>query len=205
MTIEVKNLGLLDYRQAHAQMLHYHQMTKEATQEQIWCLQHPPVFTQGRHGALKHQYNLHNIPLVLSDRGGQITYHGPGQAIIYFMLDLKQYNTGIKALVKCIEETCIHQLAEYGIDSYTLKNAPGIYTDNKKIASLGLRVKNGRTYHGLAINTHMDLTPFSYIDPCGYENLEMTQISAFSSEIHLNQVFSDYTKQFIFNYFSKNT
>ena len=202
---EVKNLGLIDYVEAYTQMLHHYQTAEKTRQDEIWCLEHPPVFTQGRHGSLDHQYNLHNIPLAASDRGGQITYHGPGQAIIYFLLDLKQHNIGIKALVNCIEQMCIDQLAQYGIKSYTVKSAPGIYTDHKKIASLGLRVRNGKTYHGLAINTDMELAPFSYIDPCGYHGLEMTQISAFFPKITLDQVFSDYTKGFIFNYFSINT
>lgn len=202
MEIKVKNLGLISYNCLYSQMLrHHNDKSEQDYQDEIWCVQHPPIFTQGRYGSMNHKYNLHNIPLVMTDRGGQITYHGPGQAIIYFMLDLKKNNVSIKALVKYIEQTCINQLQTYGIKSYTLKNAPGIYTGLKKIASLGLRVKNGKTHHGLAINTSMNLAPFSYIDPCGYNGLEMTQISNFFPEIKINQVFYDYTKYFILNYF----
>ena len=200
MTIEIKIMGLINYQDAYNKMLFYHKIPKKICKNQIWCLQHPAVFTQGRHGKLKRKYNFHNIPIVLTDRGGQITYHGPGQAIIYFMLNLKQYNFGIKKLVHCIEQSCVNQLKQYGIISYTLSNAPGVYTNNKKIASLGLRVKDGKIYHGLAINTKMDLTPFYYIDPCGHEGLKMTQISEFFPEITIDQVFLNYTEHFISNF-----
>ena len=201
MKIEVKNFGMMDYCCSYQKMLYHNQRFDRSFKNEIWCLQHLPVFTQGRHGKKKHQYNLHNIPFIISDRGGQITYHGPGQAIIYFMLDLKRSNISIKALVNWIEQTCINQLKKYDIKGYTLRNTPGVYVDYKKIASLGLRVKNSKTYHGIAINTNMDLTPFKYIHPCGYKDIAMTQISEFVPEITVDQVFDDYTKHFIFKYF----
>lgn len=192
----IKNLGHQDYEPVYLKMSEYTLARDQNSEDMLWCVEHPTVFTQGKHGRPEHLINPHNIPVIQSDRGGQITYHGPGQAVIYFLIDLQRRKIGIKHLVCTIEKSCIEMLAKYGIQASTLEGAPGIYVNGKKIASLGLRVKHKRTYHGIAINTDMDLTPFSYINPCGYQGLEMCQIKDFNADITLNQVFADYTRIF---------
>lgn len=162
------------------------------TQDEIWFCEHPPVFTLGRHADPSHILNPHNIPVIKSDRGGQVTYHGPGQLLVYFLLDLKRKKMGVAELVCRIEKTVIQVLQEFGIKAQCDQGRPGVYVlkDNKlnKICSLGLRVKNGYTYHGLALNINMDLKPFSYINPCGYKDLAMTQISEFIPGTTVEQV-----------------
>ena len=173
-------------------MVEFTKSRTENTQNEIWLVEHPSVFTQGRHGKTEHIINLHSIPIVQSDRGGQVTYHGLGQAVIYFLFDLKRLNFGVKYFVCLIEKSCISLFKTYGITSHTIDNAPGIYVDHAKIASLGLRVKKGLTYHGLAINVDMDLIPFSYINPCGYQDLKMTKIHAHNQLITTEKVLNDY-------------
>ncbi|WP_151192776.1 lipoyl(octanoyl) transferase LipB [Cysteiniphilum sp. JM-1] len=194
MSILIKNLGLQDYESVYQSMIEFTQSRTEDTQDQIWLVEHPAVFTQGRHGKPEHIINPKNIPVIQSDRGGQVTYHGPGQAVIYFLFDLKRLNLGVKDFVCTIEKSCMHLLKTYGISSHTIENAPGIYVDQAKIASLGLRVKKGLTYHGLAINVNMDLTPFSYINPCGYQGLKMTQIHAYNPKVSITYVLNDYAQ-----------
>lgn len=203
MDIKIKNLGLVEYRIIYDKMRkHSECFVGSKYIEQIWCLQHYSVFTHGRNNNQVKDYNLHNIPLIETDRGGLITYHGPGQAIIYFMLNLRKRLIGIRRLISCIQDTCIECLKnEYHLNSYAIPNMPGIYVNNKKIASVGLRVKHGKTYHGIAINACMDLSPFKYIDPCGYSNLEMTQISTFYSNVDINLLFFNYINLFINNVF----
>lgn len=192
----IEKLGHQEYHSVYTQMAEYTLARDNESQDMLWCVEHPPVFTQGKHGRPEHLINPHNIPVIQSDRGGQITYHGPGQAVIYFLVDLHRRKIGIKHLVCTIEKTCIEMLAKYGIDATTQDGAPGIYVEGRKIASLGLRVKHKRTYHGIAINTNMSLTPFSYINPCGYQGLQMCQIHDFNPDITLEQVFDDYTHIF---------
>ena len=163
---------------------------------EIWCVEHNPVFTQGMYGKKEYILNTRGIPVVQTDRGGQVTYHGPGQAIIYFILNLKTLNIGIKDLVHIIERSTIILLKHYKVDSHLIDKSPGIYVENRKIASLGLRVKNYITYHGIAINTKMDLKPFSYIHPCGCKDMEITQIYDFYLEISLKSVFKKYISLF---------
>jgi lipoyl(octanoyl) transferase len=148
----------------------------DSQQDECWILQHMPVFTLGQAGKQVHVLDAHNIPLVKSDRGGQVTYHGPGQLVIYLLLDIKRRGLGIRQLVDIIEHSLIDLLAGYGIDAHTRKGAPGVYVGEDKIAALGLRIKNGRSYHGLSLNVDMDLAPFSWINPCGYPGLKVTQI-----------------------------
>ena len=168
------------------------------TADEVWFVEHPAVFTQGKHGKSKHIIDLHNIPIVETDRGGQVTYHGEGQAIIYFLLDVKKNKVGAKKLVEIIELACITMLDKhYNLKAHTIENAHGIYVNNKKIASLGLRIKQGKTYHGIAINTNMDLEPFNYINPCGYSGLEMCQIADFtfaSAQIVQQQYYDEFYK-----------
>jgi lipoyl(octanoyl) transferase len=157
-------------------------------QNEIWMLEHPPIFTLGTAADKQHVLNANNIPVVQSDRGGEVTYHGPGQLVIYFMIDIKKTKLGPKSLVSTLQEFTQSLLKEYAIDSTFIEGAPGVYVGGKKIASIGLRISKGKTYHGISINVDMDLTPFSYINPCGYEGLEVTQIKDFKKDITLKEV-----------------
>lgn len=145
------------------------------TPDEIWIVEHPPTYTLGRNGKEHHILQETSIPIVKVDRGGQVTYHGPGQIVIYLLLDLHRRSIGIRQLVTLIENCILALLAEYEITAYSDAKAPGVYVDKKKVAALGLRVSKGRTTHGLSLNVDMDLTPFQYINPCGYEGLEITQ------------------------------
>lgn len=147
------------------------------TPDQLWLVEHPPVFTQGQAGKPEHLLVPGDIPVVQSDRGGQVTYHGPGQLVAYPLLDLRRLKMGVRDLVTALEQTLVATLADYGIDSAPKPDAPGVYVEGRKIASLGLRVRKGCSFHGLALNVDMDLSPFSRINPCGYQGLAMTQIA----------------------------
>lgn len=147
--------------------------------DQVWLLEHSPVFTQGVAGKPEHVLNPHHIPIVQCDRGGQVTYHGPGQLMVYTLLDLNARGLSTRDFVRCLEQIVIRYLASLGISAQHDIDAPGVYVDGAKICSIGLRVRQGLTYHGLAFNVDMDLTPFSYINPCGYQALRMTQLSDF--------------------------
>jgi lipoyl(octanoyl) transferase len=158
------------------------------TPDEIWLCQHPPVFTQGLAGKPEHLLRDIGIPVVKIDRGGQITYHGPGQLVAYLLLDLKRRNLGVKALVNRIEQALIDLLGEYEIAAKRRPGAPGVYVGDAKIAALGLKIKNGCCYHGLSLNIDMDLSPFSAINPCGYEGLAVTQLSALCEERSIERV-----------------
>lgn len=145
------------------------------TRDEIWLLQHPPVYTQGLAGKPEHLLRASAIPVVKIDRGGQITYHGPGQIVAYLLLDMRRWKLNVRELVRLMEQAVIGLLAEYGVSAHGRKDAPGVYVGDTKIASLGLKIKNGCCYHGLAFNVDMDLTPFANINPCGYAGLSVTQ------------------------------
>lgn len=147
------------------------------TPDEVWLVEHPPVFTLGLNGKQHHILNAGDIPLVQTDRGGQVTYHGPGQLVVYLLLDLQRHGLGVRALVSLIEKSIITLLAEYGIQAESRKDAPGVYIDGAKIAALGLRIKQGCCYHGLSLNIDMDLEPFKRINPCGYPDLPVTQLA----------------------------
>jgi lipoyl(octanoyl) transferase len=147
------------------------------TRDEIWLLEHPPVYTLGQAGKPEHVLDPRDIPVIHIDRGGQVTYHGPGQLIIYPLIDLRRLKLGVRALVMALEQTVIDTLAEFAIDAEARRDAPGVYVDGRKIASLGLRVSHGCTYHGLAFNIAMDIEPFTRINPCGYAGLEVTQLA----------------------------
>ncbi len=182
------NKSLLDYHKTHEKMLHFTQNRSEDTPDEIWLLQHQRVFTQGQAGKPEHVLFAGDIPVVQSDRGGQVTYHGPGQLVVYLMIDIKRKNWGPRQLVSAIEDAIVATLKEYDIDSAPKKDAPGVYVQqfdhnqqahgDAKIASLGLRIKQGRSFHGLALNIDMDMEPFQRINPCGYAGLAMTQLSS---------------------------
>jgi len=158
------------------------------TADELWFLQHPPVYTLGKNGKTAHILNAADIPVVNIDRGGQVTYHGPGQLVVYTLLDLKRMKLGIRDAVTLLEDSIIALLADYGIESASQRDAPGVYVKNAKIAALGLRVRKGCCFHGLALNVDMDLSPFKGINPCGYEGLQVTQLSDFVSDISIEQV-----------------
>lgn len=145
------------------------------TTDEVWLVEHEPVFTQGQAGKAEHLLATGDIPVVQSDRGGQVTYHGPGQQVAYFLIDLKRKKMGVRELVTAIENIVIDTLAHYGIKSRARPDAPGVYVGNDKICSLGLRIRRGCSFHGLALNVNMDLSPFLRINPCGYEGMTMTQ------------------------------
>ena len=150
-------------------------ITKQHAASEIWLLEHPPVYTQGRAG--KHEHILYNnhIPIIQTDRGGQVTYHGPGQLVAYTLFDIKRLGVGVRQLVTTIEQSIVQLLTSYGVDAQPDRKAPGVYVAGKKIAALGLRVRKGCAYHGLSLNVEMDLDVFSLINPCGYAGLEVTQ------------------------------
>ena len=177
MALIVRELGLQPYLPVWQEMQRFTDQRNEATADECWLLQHPPVFTLGKNGKPEHIHDPGSIPVIQSDRGGQITYHGPGQIVVYTLLDLKRMNIGVRELVTCIENSVIGLLQDYAVDAGARKDAPGVYVDGRKIAALGLRVRKGCSFHGLALNVDMDLAPFSHINPCGYQGLEVTQLA----------------------------
>lgn len=170
-------LGRADYREVFEAMKAFNHNRTENQEDELWVVEHSPVFTQGMAGKPEHLLVSGSIPVVQVDRGGQITYHGPGQLVVYTLINFKRRHTSVRTIVSALENSIIATLSEYGIESAADPKRPGVYVQDKKIASLGLRIKNGSTYHGLALNVNMDLTPFTYINPCGYAGLEMTQIA----------------------------
>jgi lipoyl(octanoyl) transferase len=181
-----KSLGLGDYDDTWQAMKSH--IREEDFKNEIWFIEHPPVFTLGTAADQKHILNPKDIPVVQSDRGGEVTYHGPGQLVIYFMIDVKKSKLGPKTLVKSLQEFTKSLLKECSIESQFIDGAPGVYVNEKKIASIGLRISKGKTYHGISINVDMDLTPFSYINPCGYEGLEVTQIKELNDKVTIKDV-----------------
>lgn len=175
--LTVRTLGIVDYSPVWEAMKSFTDSRSEKTTDEIWILQHPPVFTQGQAGKAEHVLFPGDIPVVQVDRGGQVTYHGPGQLIAYIMVDIKRRNMGARALVSLIEQAIIDTLSLYGVEARARKDAPGVYVGEAKIASLGLRIRKGRSFHGLSINIDMDLEPFSRINPCGYQGMEIVQLS----------------------------
>ena len=158
------------------------------TSDELWIVEHPPIFTLGLNGKILYIRDTRGIPVVHCDRGGQVTYHGPGQIILYTLLDLKRRELGIKVLVNMLEQSVVSLLQSVDLYGELKVNAPGVYVDNKKIASLGLRVRKGYTYHGLSMNVTMDLSPFSYIDPCGYPGLEVTDLKNLGVTLNSEEV-----------------
>ncbi|HJU50079.1 MAG TPA: lipoyl(octanoyl) transferase LipB [Pseudogulbenkiania sp.] len=172
----VKHLGLVDYTPTWRAMQAFTDSRTPDTPDELWCLEHPPVYTLGLAGKPEHLIMPSQIEVVKCDRGGQVTYHGPGQLVVYLLIDFKRMGIGVRELVRRIEQSVIDLLAELGIEANGDVDAPGVYVRGEKIASLGLRIKNGAVYHGLSLNVDMDLTPFNWINPCGYAGLKVTQI-----------------------------
>ena len=174
--LQISELGICDYQPIWEKMRDYTLTRTADSRDQIWYLQHAPVYTLGLNGKQKHILQTDNIPLIPVDRGGQVTYHGPGQLVAYLLIDMRRKKLGIKNIVNAMEQAVIDYLNSLNISSERLAGAPGIYVKGAKIAALGLRVKNGCTYHGLSLNVDMNLNPFSNINPCGHENMPVTQI-----------------------------
>jgi lipoyl(octanoyl) transferase len=176
-TLLIQQLGLQEYEPVWRNMQQFTDNRDNSTRDEVWLVEHSPVFTLGMNGKPEHLLNPGDIPVVKIDRGGQVTYHGPGQLVAYLLIDIKRRKLGIRKMVEKIERAIIHLLADYQIEARGRRDAPGVYVGEQKIAALGLRVRRGCTYHGLALNVKMDLEPFSRINPCGYEGLEVTQLA----------------------------
>lgn len=176
LNLELRRLGLVDYLPTWRAMQDFTARRGADTPDEIWLLEHPPVFTQGQAGKAEHLLTDIGIPVVPIDRGGQVTYHGPGQVVAYLLIDLKRRGYGIKELVRRMEQTVIDLLADYDIRAERQEGAPGVFVTGEKIAALGLRVKGGCTYHGLSLNVDLDLAPFQAINPCGYAGMAVTRM-----------------------------
>ena len=177
MMITIRQLGLQDYESTWQAMQRFTQDRTPDTADQIWVVEHRPVYTLGLNGKREHLLNTGAIPVIQTDRGGQVTYHGPGQLVVYPLLNIKRRELGVRPLVSLLEQTMIDALRLYGIQAVARPEAPGVYVAGKKIGSIGIRIKNNCCYHGLSLNNAMDLTPFKFINPCGYAGLEVTQLS----------------------------
>lgn len=187
-TLLVKILGRQPYEPIWQAMQSFTEHRTKDTPDEIWLLEHEPVFTLGRNGKKEHILDKTNIPIIEIDRGGQVTYHGPGQLIVYLMIDIKRHGLGVRKLVTLIEQSITDTLNEYQLNARAKKEAPGVYIGDAKIAALGLRIKKGCSFHGLSLNLNMDLTPFKQINPCGYKNLEVVQLSDYIEDIELSKV-----------------
>ncbi len=183
-----RELGQVPYEPTWHAMQHFTDSRVADTADEVWLLEHPPVFTQGQAGKAEHVLFAGDIPVVKVDRGGQVTYHGPGQLVAYLLLDVRRSSLGVRELVSRIELSLIELLASYGVKAEAKADAPGVYVDGAKIASLGLRIRNGRSFHGLALNVDMDLQPFQRINPCGYAGLAMTQLRDLVGPIEFAEV-----------------
>lgn len=177
-------------------MHHFTDQRDDQSRDEIWLVEHPPVFTQGQAGKAEHLLMPGDIPVVQSDRGGQVTYHGPGQQVMYVLIDVKRRKLGVRQLVTILEETVIATLAEFGVSARARADAPGVYVGEEKICSLGLRIRKGCSFHGLALNVAMDLSPFLRINPCGYAGMRMTQLKNFEPEVTTEQVRSPLVSAF---------
>ena len=182
----MRELGLVDYVPTLQAMKALTDSRDTNSPDELWLLQHPRVFTQGQAGKAEHVLAPGDIPVIQVDRGGQVTYHGPGQWVIYLMIDLRRQKMGVRDLVDLIEQSIVRLLAEHGITAAARADAPGVYVDGAKIAALGLRVRRGCSYHGLSLNVDMDLEPFQRINPCGYEGLRVTSMSRLLPQTELD-------------------
>jgi lipoyl(octanoyl) transferase len=173
----IRHLGLVEYQGTWERMQRFTQERTGETPDELWFLEHPPVFTLGMAGRREHLLTPGDIPVVMTDRGGQVTYHGPGQLVVYALLDLRRAGLGVRDLVTALEQSVIHYAATLGVTAAARREAPGVYVKGRKLASVGIRIRRGSSYHGLALNVNMDLEPFSRINPCGYAGLAMAQLA----------------------------
>jgi len=188
--LTIRNLGLQDYDITWQAMQRFTQERHTFANDELWIVEHPPVYTLGLNGKREHVLTIGNIPVINSDRGGQVTYHGPGQVIIYVLLDIKRLNLGVRQLVTLLEQAMIGVLFQYDIVAVAKLDAPGVYVNDKKIGSIGLRIKKNCSYHGLSLNNDMDLRPFDDINTCGYSDLKVTQLSDLGVTISTQQLTS---------------
>jgi len=186
--MKVKDLGFQAYGETLEAMQNFTAHREPETEDELWLLEHHAVFSQGTNGKEEHLFALGDIPLVQSDRGGQVTYHGPGQLVAYTLFDLKRYRIGIRDMVSLLEDSVIDMVSAYGLSAESRSDAPGVYVEGRKLASLGLRVKRGACYHGISINVDMDLSPFLSINPCGYQGMEMVNLADFGIPLTMEQV-----------------
>lgn len=194
----IKYLGIQPYEKVWQEMREFTQNRDTNTEDEIWLLEHYPVYTQGQAGKKEHiLLNTQDIPIIQTDRGGQVTYHGPGQLVCYILMNITLKKIGIRTLVTNLEQVLINMLKQaYNIDAKRQHKAPGVYVDEKKIASIGLRVKNGCTYHGIALNVSLDIKPFLNINPCGYANLKMTKITDYCHNVTVEDASQEFIKHF---------
>ena len=186
--LHVRRLGLMDYEPVWRAMQSFTDQRDDDTPDELWLVEHPPVFTQGQAGQAEHILAPGDIPVIQVDRGGQVTYHGPGQIVAYPLIDIKRLGMGVRELVRGIEKAIIGVLQSYGLEGSVIAGAPGVYIDGVKIASLGLRIRKGRSFHGLAFNIVMDLEPFQRINPCGFQGLQVTNLSALAKAVPMAEV-----------------
>jgi len=184
----IRNLGLQDYTDTWKDMQRYTQQRTNNCPDQLWVVEHNPVYTLGLNGKREHLLNIGNIPVVQSDRGGQVTYHGLGQLVVYILFDIKRLQLNIRELVTLLESSMINTLAEYDILASARTDAPGVYVEGKKIGSIGLRIKKNCSYHGLSLNNNMNLQPFDHINICGYSDLKVTQLSDLGVNISTDEL-----------------
>jgi lipoyl(octanoyl) transferase len=185
---KIRNLGLADYAETLASMQAFTEQRDARTADEIWLLEHPPVFTLGLNADRAHVLAPADIPIVQVDRGGQVTYHGPGQLVVYTLLDLKRARLGIRDLVSALENAVIGLVADFGIVAAARCDAPGVYVDDAKLASVGLRIRRGCSYHGLSLNVNMNTEPFKRINPCGFDDLTVTQLADLGAPTDLGEV-----------------
>ncbi|MBM7036413.1 lipoyl(octanoyl) transferase LipB [Vibrio ulleungensis] len=193
--LTIRLLGRQDYQPVWQAMHDFTDTRTDETTDEVWIVEHNPVFTQGQAGKAEHLLETGDIPVVQSDRGGQVTYHGPGQLVVYFLLNLRRKDMGVRELVTHIETIIINTLKQYAINSAAKPDAPGVYVEGKKVASLGLRIRKGCSFHGLALNVNMDLSPFLRINPCGYQGMEMVQVSQLGGPQDIDKVAQDLLQQ----------
>ena len=188
MQITIRNLGAKNYETTWQDMQRFTRERNTETADELWIVEHFPVYTLGLNGKREHLLNTGNIPVINSDRGGQVTYHGPGQLVIYSLLDIKRLKINIRCVVTLLEQAMISALAEYRIIAVSRADAPGVYVNDKKIGSIGLRIKRNCSYHGLSLNNDMDLRPFDHINTCGYSDLKVTQLADLGVTISTHQL-----------------
>lgn len=196
--IIIKKLGICNYQKTWQEMKDFTSGRRETTKDEVWLLEHPPVFTQGMAGKPEHILNPGNIPIVQTDRGGQVTYHGPGQLVGYVLVDLRRLKIGVKTYVSLIENSIMQLLADYNIRANINPSAPGVYVNGNKICSIGLKISRGCSYHGIALNINNDLEPFTRINPCGFHNLQMAKINDFI-EVNIDEVGNNFCEKLIRN------
>ncbi|GAB4119616.1 MAG: lipoyl(octanoyl) transferase LipB [Sideroxydans sp.] len=195
--LHIRALGLVDYEPTWHAMQRFTAERTPDTQDELWLVQHPPTYTQGQAGKPEHLLHATSIPVVKIDRGGQITYHGPGQIVAYLLLDLRRWRINVRELVCLMEQAVIALLAEYGVAAVARRDAPGVYVNDAKIAALGLKIKNGCCYHGLSFNVDMDMTPFANINPCGYQGLRVTQCIELGITVPLEELQAELTQNLV--------